>query len=61
MANQRARLDKQLGTPHSDQDDHGHHHRNRRSRLHGHAERTMVGIAFKRMDVCYLGHGQKRQ
>lgn len=45
----------------SDQNNRVGHDRNRRGRVHGHAERAMVGIAIERMDVRYLDHGQQRQ
>ena len=39
-----------------DQHDHDGH-----NRVHRDAQRAVVGIASGRMDVHYLGHGQKRE
>ena len=61
VADDRARLDNRRGAPHSDQDDCCCHHRNRHSRVHGNAQRAMVGIALQRVHVRHLDHGQQCQ
>lgn len=43
------------------QQDHRGYDRNRRRRMHGNAERAVVGIAVKRMHVRHLHHGKQRQ
>jgi hypothetical protein len=44
------------GQDHCDQQDHDGH-----NRVHRDAQRAVVGIAIRRMDVHYLGYGQKRE
>jgi hypothetical protein len=55
------RLDNRRWGPHSDQDDRGRHHRNRRGRVHCDAQRAMVGITVQRVHMRHLDHGQQGQ
>lgn len=57
----RSRLKNRSGGFDLDENDRRSHNRDRRSRMHRDAQRTMVGIAFERMDVRHLDHGQQRQ
>ena len=43
-----------------DQHNHSRDGRNRRGRLHRDAQRAMAGIAFDRMHMRHLSHGQQR-
>jgi hypothetical protein len=61
MTEDRARLEDQRRALDPDQNDHGRNWRNRRRRVHGDAQRTMVGVAVGRMDVGHLDQGQQRQ
>jgi hypothetical protein len=60
MSNNRARLNQRRGAPEADQDNRHREHRNRRGRLHGDAQRAVVGITFQRVHVRHLDHGQQR-
>ena len=61
MADGHARLNDRRRTSETDQDEHGCHQRNRRSRLHGDAQRAMIGVTRQRMYVRHLNQGQQRQ
>ena len=61
MANDGPRLEDRRGGSDCDQDHHGRHDGNRRGRMQDDAQRAMVCIAFERMHVRHLGHGQQRQ
>jgi hypothetical protein len=61
VTDDRARLDNRRRSPHPDQDNRSRHHRNRRCRVHGDAQRTMVRIPVQRMHMRHLDHGQKRK
>jgi hypothetical protein len=61
MADNRARLNQRRGGSDSDQDDRGRHHRNRRRRVHGNAQRAVAGIGVERMVMRHLGHSEQRQ
>ena len=43
-----------------DQDDHDQHDHDGHNRVHRDAQRAVVGIAIRRMDVYNLSDGQKR-
>jgi hypothetical protein len=58
VTDNRARLNILRGSPHSDQNNRSRHHRNRRCRVHGDAQRTMVRIPIQWMHMRHLDHGQ---
>ena len=61
MADDCASFGVRRGSSDFDQNDGCREQRNRHSRVHGDAERAMVGITRQRMSVRHLPHSQKRQ
>jgi hypothetical protein len=61
VPNGRSRLKYRGGDFDLDENDDRSHNRDRRRRMHRDAQRAMVGIAFERMHVRHLDHGQQRQ
>jgi hypothetical protein len=61
MPYDRARLKNPWRGLNLDQHNHGRNGRGRRGRLHRDAQRAAISIAFCRMRVRHLGHGQQRQ
>jgi len=61
MAGNDARLENQRRGADLDKDDDGRRDGHRRGRMKDNAQRAMVRIAFERMHVRHLGHGQQRQ
>jgi hypothetical protein len=57
----RLRFKRCGGTLNLDQHHHGSRNRNRRRRMHGNAQRAMVGIRVDRMDVRHLRHGEQSE
>jgi hypothetical protein len=61
MANDHASFEKRSQGADSDQNDCGGQCGDRRCRMHGDAERAMVGIGLNRMDVSDLDNYQQSQ
>jgi hypothetical protein len=61
MQDDRAHLDKRLGSPNLDHNHRDSHYRDRRGRMHHDAQRATVCLNVARMQVGHLGHGQQRQ
>ena len=60
VADDRARLDERGGAAEFDQDDDDGDHGHRRGRLHGDAQRAVVGIRLRGMHMRHLNHDQQR-
>lgn len=61
VADDRERLKNRGRGLNLDQYDNSSRHRDRRCSMHHNAERAVVGIAFERVHVRHLDHGQQRQ
>ena len=61
MTGNGARLEDRRWGAHLDKDNHNRHGDCRRGGVQDDAQRAMVCIAFERMHVRHLGHGQQRQ